>query len=238
MKPIIGLTSARIDSRFAVHEKYIEAIDRAGGVAIIIPSNDRESETYINMIDGILFTGGFDVQPSMYNAKANPKLETTDSIRDSSEYKLFHAAMSKQMPILGICRGMQIINVLLGGTLHQHVPDVYGDKIPHRYIKAGDSSAELTSSSFITHSVQVVKGSILNSISGDKLDCVSSHHQSLDRLGKGVKVVATSDDGVVEAIEIENYKKLVAVQWHPEQSALVDTKQQALFDNFILNCKQ
>jgi putative glutamine amidotransferase len=180
---------------------------------------------------GLLLAGGGDLHPSRYGGPPHPEIYGVDRDRDDIEFDLFSAARRTGLPVLAICRGFQVVNVALGGTLHQHLPD-HDLSIRHGEPVTGRSTF---------HSVEVTPGSRLAGLVGEEVEhCLSHHHQGVDRLGRGLHAVAWSDDGLVEAAEPdpepadgpERAGWLVAVQWHPELTAADDPVQQSLFDGF------
>ncbi len=218
-KPLIGLTSYRQRGQTGVWDTemamipafYIEGITRAGGVAVMIPPQEisaAEAKDVLSGLDGLMICGGRDVESTRYGQAPHEKAEKPDSLRDELEDHLLNAAIEMNLPFLGICRGAQMLNVNRGGTLIQHLPDVVGD---NRY--------QLGNGVFSPAKVRVAPQSILNQLIGDGVDNAALyHHQAIDALGSGLKVTAQTDDGIIEAIELENHPFGVAVQWHPEQT--------------------
>jgi putative glutamine amidotransferase len=190
---------------------YIEGITRAGGLAVMIPPQQIDAEgakSILSSLDGLMICGGRDVESARYGQTPHEKAEEPDRLRDELEDQLLNAAVELGVPFLGICRGAQILNVNRGGTLVQHLPDVIGD---NRYQKGGGVFTEMK--------VQVAPETTLSKLVGDSVtNAALYHHQAIDKLGDGLKVTAKSDDGVVEAIELENHPFGIAVQWHPEQT--------------------
>jgi putative glutamine amidotransferase len=190
---------------------YIEGITRAGGLAIMLPPQQltsAEAKDIVSSLDGLMLCGGRDIDPSRYGQSPHEQAEEPDKLRDSLEEQLLSAAIDADVPFLGICRGAQMLNINRGGTLIQHLPDVVGD---NRYQKG---NAEFTPAD-----VEVDKSSILGSLVGEKVsNAALYHHQAIDDLGKGLKITAKSEDGIVEAVELADHPFGVAVQWHPEQT--------------------
>ena len=167
-----------------------------------------EAKDIVSSLDGLMLCGGRDIDPSRYGQSPHREAEEPDKLRDSLEEQLLSAAIDADVPFLGICRGAQMLNINRGGTLIQHLPDVVGD---NRYQKG---NAEFTPAD-----VEVEKGSILGSLVGEKVsNAALYHHQAIDDLGKGLKITAKSEDGIVEAVELADHPFGVAVQWHPEQT--------------------
>ena len=190
---------------------YIEGITRAGGLAVMLPPqqlSDVDAKQIVSTLDGLMLCGGRDIDPSRYGQSPHSEAEQPDKLRDELEEKLLSAAIAADLPFLGICRGAQMLNINRGGTLIQHLPDVVGD---NRYQRG---NAEFTAAD-----VEIEKNSILGSLVGEKVsNAALYHHQAIDELGQGLKITAKSEDGIVEAVELENYPFGVAVQWHPEQT--------------------
>jgi putative glutamine amidotransferase len=198
--------------------KYLEAIGRAGALAIVVPPMPGPAiPALLDRVDGIVLSGGPDLHPDAYGAEPHAELGPTEPRLDAFELALARAADERDMPILAICRGMQVLNVARGGTLHQHIPDVVGDAIVHR--QAGASAEPI-------HTVNVAAGSRLQSILGHRHVHVNSfHHQAVDELGDGLTITARADDGTVEAFESAGNRFVLGVQWHAE--CLVDHDEQA-----------
>ncbi len=219
MKPVIGLTSYRQRGQTGVWDTqmamlpafYLEGVTRAGGIAVILPPQQVDSEDARNLLaglDGLVITGGRDVEAARYGHESHEKAEKPDLLRDLLEDELISAAIQMKLPFLGICRGAQMLNVNRGGTLIQHLPDVVGD---NRYLQGEGNFAHMQMS--------VREGSLLSSIVGEQVDNAALyHHQAIDEPGEGLQVVAYSPDGIVQAVEVEGHPFGLAVQWHPEQT--------------------
>ena len=219
MKPVIGLTSYRQRGQTGVWDTemamlpafYLEGVTRAGGLAVILPPQQVDSEEARNLLaglDGLIITGGRDVEAARYGHESHEKAEKPDLLRDLLEDELISAAIQMKLPFLGICRGAQMLNVNRGGTLIQHLPDVVGD---NRYLQGEGNFAHMQMS--------VREGSLLSSIVGEQVDNAALyHHQAIDEPGEGLQVVAYSPDGIVQAVEVEDHPFGLAVQWHPEQT--------------------
>ena len=212
MKPRIGLTTtpgAVEDRRVEqVNQAYVDAVVRAGGLPFVLPVLDPDDAgTALLALDGLCVTGGGDVEPSLYGALPVAEVYGLDPGRDAYEMALVRAAARAGLPVLGICRGSQVLNVALGGSLVQHVPAVTGVEHCRR-----DRAYEFV------HRVRVEAGSVLAGVAGGTDVPVNSlHHQAVDRLGAGLRAVAWSEDGVIEGIESDGGPtRLLAVQWHPE----------------------
>ena len=218
--PLIGLSTYRspaqmdgYDTDFvALPAQYLEAITRGGGVGVLIPPQPLQSDEALRILrslDGLVVCGGWDIEPSRYGQEASDKLEATDPLRDETEMTLLGAALELDMPVLGICRGAQILNVHLGGTLHQHVPDVTGSD---RYRKPGGL--------FTKEDMVLEPHSRLARIfSGDStVPGPVQHHQAIDQVADGLVVAARGPDGIVQGVEAPGKTFCVAVQWHPEEN--------------------
>jgi putative glutamine amidotransferase len=208
--------------------KYLEAIGRAGALAIVVPPMPGPAiPALLDRVDGIVLSGGPDVHPDAYGADPHAALGPTEPRLDAFELALARAADERDVPVLAICRGMQVLNVARGGTLHQHVPDVAGDGVTHRQQGAAGEPI---------HTVNVAAGSRLQSILGHRHVHVNSfHHQAVDQLGEGLEITARADDGIVEAFESSGSRFVVGVQWHAE--CLVDLAEQAaLFTALVDAC--
>jgi putative glutamine amidotransferase len=212
----------------ALGMKYLEAIGRAGALAIVVPPMPGPAiPALLDRVDGICLSGGPDLHPEAYGAVPHPELGPTEPSLDAFELAFARAADERDMPILAICRGMQVLNVARGGTLHQHLPDVVGDAITHRQPGAPGEPI---------HDVTVAAGSRLHSIVGHRHMHVNSfHHQAVDVLGDRLTITARAEDGTVEAFESGGSRFVVGVQWHAE--CLVDHDEQAaLFTALVDAC--
>ena len=191
---------------------YVEGVNRAGGVAVLLPPQPVDTgiaERVLDGLDGLIITGGRDVDPASYGQRPHPATDEPDAAnreRDALEFALVDGAIRRGLPLLGICRGAQVINVALGGTLHQHLPDVIG----HTHHQKGNAV-------FSTSAVRTVPGTRLAALIGDCSDAQCYHHQAVDRLGDGLIVSAQDTDGVIEAVELPGANFVLAVQWHPEE---------------------
>lgn len=195
---------------------YFEGVAMAGGIATLLPPqpvDDVIAERILDGLDALVITGGRDVDPAAYGSPPHPATDeaTPDSrLRDAFELALVRAALRRRLPVLGICRGAQVLNVALGGTLHQHLPDVVG----HSRHQQGNAV-------FSTSSITTVAHTRVAQLVGPNTDAQCYHHQAIDRLGDGLIVSAADTDGVIEAVETDPHRYpdhwVVAVQWHPEE---------------------
>jgi putative glutamine amidotransferase len=219
--PIIGVTTRTAPVQpshlpsIMVQKSYTQAILEAGGLPLLIPSDIGENgwKVLINRLDGILFTGGGDIAIEYFNGEPNPAVYGIDASRDALELGLARDAAASAKPILGICRGLQVLNVALGGTLYTHIPDQLTSTIEHDY--PGEDSIQARTT--LLHPVSIQAGSCLNDILGvTSLKVNSLHHQGIKDVAPGMKAVAYAPDGLVEGLELANHPFAIAVQWHPE----------------------
>lgn len=227
--PLIGITTygQNEEDRYSLPAPYISAVRRAGGVPVLLPPGETAIETLITRIDGLVLAGGGDIDPELYGGEMHPETYMVDPDRDLLELGLTRHILSEGLPTLAICRGCQMVNVALGGSLHEHLPDVVGDEILHRLPPAEPTS----------HAVSLVDGTgLAELLDQPTFDAASWHHQAIKRIGRGLRVAAHAPDGTIEAAELPEHRWLYAVQWHPELTAEVDPLHQALFDELVGNC--
>jgi len=224
IRPVIGLTTYKQRAQTGVWDVtaaflpavYFEAVQRAGGIPVLLPpqpASDEVVSRVLDGLDGLIVTGGADVDPARYGQEPGEHTDTPHLERDAWEDALLSAAIERELPFLGICRGMQVLNVNRGGSLHQHVPDVIGTD---RFRLGGGE--------FATNVVETEPGSGLDALVGAKLPVKSYHHQAVDAVGDGLRVTARTDDGIVQAVELEGVPFGLAVQWHPEEDAAEDAR--------------
>lgn len=228
---LIGITPSWEDKRWVLNRTYVSAVRQAGGLPVILPvsTDPDEAERLVVEIDGLLLTGGSDVDPYFYGEEPDPRLDMCWPERDRSEIELTRRVVAAGKPLLAICRGHQLLNVAAGGTLHQELEPAV-NRIQHR---------QKTVASCVTHSVQLFEGSILRQIAQtDRLRVNSLHHQAVKAVAEGFRVSAMAPDGVIEAIESERHCFAVGVQWHPEETADHDDCSKQLFRAFVLACRQ
>ncbi|NJL22447.1 MAG: gamma-glutamyl-gamma-aminobutyrate hydrolase family protein [Leptolyngbyaceae cyanobacterium SM1_3_5] len=228
-RPVIGITTySRSEANdFTLPATYVDAIQAAGGTAVLLPPQPNP-EPLIEVLDGLIFAGGGDIDPARYGSLPNETVYLVDADRDEFELKLAALILKSQLPTLGICRGMQILTVASGGDLIVHVPDAYGGRIQHRL----DHPRRPT-----PHLVQASPNSRLsNLLEAIEFEIVSWHHQAIKTVPPDWKPVAQAADGLVEAIEHQQHPWLIAVQWHPELSP-DDPVQQQLFRSFVRACR-
>ncbi len=216
--PIIGLTTYLQQAQTGIWdvrasflpEVYFDSVTRSGGIAVLLPpqpASDAVIARVLDGIDGLIVTGGRDVDPSRYGQEPHPTTDAPSLERDAWEDALLRGAIERELPFLGICRGAQVLNVALGGTLIQHLPEVVGST---RYQLGGGNFNDVP--------VEVEAGSELSELVGGEVVGKMYHHQSIDRVADGLSVSARSADGVIEAVELDSVPFGIAVQWHPEQS--------------------
>jgi len=213
--PLVGLSTAVETARYGVWEEraallryaYVSAISRAGAAALLLPPMDLDPAPVLSVLDGVVVTGGPDIDPSRYGATPHVQTDAPRQERDAWEVALCQAAIKMELPLLAICRGLQVLNVAMGGTLHQHLPDIVGHDF-HR-VRLGQSHR---------NSVMVEPESAVASILGRETTGLCHHHQALDRLGRGLQAVGFAPDGTVEAVELPGPGFVIGVQWHPEDN--------------------
>jgi len=217
-RPLIGVT---LDAEkpggyskfpwYAARENYFSAISAAGGLPVALPHDPEQAEDYLARIDGLVVTGGaFDVDPSYYDGGAKHGTVVTKDRRTAFEFAITQGALKRDMPVLGICGGQQLLHVVLGGRLIQHIPDAVKEALAHEQPNPRDEAG---------HMVHVVPGTKLHTIVGtDELPVNSAHHQAAEDEPAGVIVNARAPDGVIEGIEAPAYRFCLGLQWHPEFS--------------------
>lgn len=206
---------------------FVSATEQVGGVPLILPiSSPENAKTYINTIDKLLLAGGQDVDPFLYGEDPHPLLQGTNPERDLFEQALIKEALAQHKPIFAICRGLQILNVTLGGNLYQDL-SLYSDwSVRHLQVP--------TAPEFATHKITVEKNSLLETIVGTNYQVNSYHHQAIKHLATSLKVTALSPDQIIEAVEwIDDSQRLLAIQWHPELTYKKQANELALFDYFV-----
>ena len=223
-KPVVGITTYLTKAAFGVWDldaalvpaDYVRAVTRAGGVPLLVPPGAEAPET-LDAVDGLVFSGGSDLDPDLYGEQ--PHAETVGVVRERDDFELdlMREALARDMPILAICRGSQVLNVALGGDLEQHVPD-----------RVGTDVHKDTPGVFAEHDVEVLAETRLSSILGDRHDVKSHHHQGYGELGSGLRVAARAPDGTVEALEDPARRFTLGVLWHPEAG-----EDMALFETLV-----
>jgi putative glutamine amidotransferase len=215
MRPLVGITTytgqevtwgAWTVSAALLPLAYVEAVEHAGGRALLVPPIRDSVEETLHALDGLVLSGGEDVDPRLYGAEPHSETHASAPERDRAELALLGAALERDMPVLAVCRGSQVLNVLRGGDLVQHLPDVLGHE-QHKH----------TPGMFADHGVELRSGSRLAGILGERAPVKSHHHQGFGRLGAGLQAAAQAEDGTVEALEDPGRRFAVGVLWHPEE---------------------
>lgn len=188
-----------------VPAQYVQSVEQAGGRPLLVPPTEEGLEETLDALDGLVFSGGSDLEPEMYGQDAHEETYGAVRERDEAELALLSAALERNMPVLAICRGSQVLNVALGGDLVQHLPEVVGDE-KHKH----------TPGAFADHDVEVEPGTRIGELIGDRAPVKSHHHQGFGRLGEGLVEAARAEDGTIEAIEDPSRRFALGVLWHPE----------------------
>lgn len=235
--PVIGVTldiekaakgaySAEIDW-YALRQNYVTAISKYGADVILLPHEVGSVDSYLKIIDGLVVTGGhFDIPPEIYGVDNVHEKVTTKDNRTKFEFDITRKAIDKKIPFLGICGGEQLLNVVCGGSLIQHIPDEIENALEHEQKTTHDKPA---------HKIEIVKGSLLHKITGvTELQVNSSHHQAVKDPGKRISVSATAPDGVIEAIELTSQPFCLGVEWHPEYE--ISEQESRIFASLVEAC--
>jgi putative glutamine amidotransferase len=212
-KPIIGITTYVTPARWSYWERevalipvdYVRAVERAGGRPLLVPPSEDGVEETLDAVDALIFSGGADLDPDLYGQDPHPETKGVNPERDRGELALLEAALARDMPVLAICRGSQVLNIARGGDLVQHLPDVVGDE-KHKH----------TPGTFADHDVKLDEGTKLAAVLGGHAPVKSHHHQGFGRVGNGLRVAAHAQDGTIEAVEATDRRFTVGVLWHPE----------------------
>lgn len=229
--PLIGITTYHRNEKGYIQlpGQYADAVRRAGGIPLLIQPGEPRMDELMTILDGIILSGGGDVDPALYTDKKHEKVYWVDQERDQSEMELARRSLDENKPLFCICRGLQILNVALGGTLITHIEDEVEEAIAHRQPPRDP----------IAHEVAIKSDSLLADImESANVTTASWHHQSIDQIAPGLEVVAKASDGVIEAVEMPGNPLLIAVQWHPELTAHEDASQQKLFDELVRLAKE
>ena len=214
MKPVVGITSyaeevtwgAWVEAAALVPLSYVHAVERAGGRPLVVPPSEDSIDETLAVLDGIIFSGGSDLDPAHYGAEPHPETDEAREVRDRAEMALLMAALDQDMPVLAVCRGSQVLNVARGGDLVQHLPDTLGHE-RHRH----------TPGAWSDHDVKLEPESRVGGLLGEHAPVKSHHHQGYGRIGEGLRETGWADDGTVEALEDPLKRFAVGVLWHPEE---------------------
>jgi len=212
-RPVVGITTYLVPAKWSywdteaalVPADYVRAVERAGGRALLVPPAADGVQETLDAVDGLVFSGGADLNPELYGQEPHAQTSGVVEERDRAELALLEAALARDMPVLAICRGSQVLNVARGGDLVQHLPDVVGDE-KHKH----------TPGAFADHDVTLEEGTRLSALLGDHAPVKSHHHQGFGRVGEGLRVAAHAEDGTIEAVEDPSHRFALGVLWHPE----------------------
>lgn len=233
MKPKIAIfASVDAERAGAVLHTYVHAIEESGGLPLLIPymKHTEFLDEITDLCDGFLFTGGGDADPTLYGEKILPECGKIEPLRDAWDFAAAARALESGKPIMGICRGIQVLNVALGGTLYQDIPSQYKTDILH---------SQTNGLHAYSHSVQIVKDTPLHALTeSDKIPANSFHHQSIKDLGRGLVPMAYAPDGIIEAVYSQELPYLRGYQWHPERLFDADEHHKKIFSDFITACKE
>ena len=237
MKPLIGLTPTpellQMEHgsfrRHALSDNYSLAVESAGGIPVMLPAHLQDIESVLDHLDGVIITGGGDIDPIRYGQDVHPKTDGIDPERDAFELAVMTSALTRDLPILGICRGLQMFNVALGGTLVQDV----GDLLPHATEHRQQSLHIHHEETFQTAVLAAGDHPLRSLVAGETLEVNSFHHQGIDTLADALEVMATTEDGLIEAVYVPEATHAMAVQWHPEMLAPHQHEAAAIFQSLV-----
>lgn len=224
--PRIGLTTygRNQENWYSLPAQYVDAVRRAGGIPVLLPPGEPRLAEWLTTIDALILPGGGDLSPTHYSGHAHDKIYMVDADRDHDELAMARDIIATGLPTLAICRGMQVLNVALGGNLIEHLPEFVGKGLAHRGANRGP----------VPHAVSIEPESRLAKVMGTSAsEPTSMHHQAVRRIASGFDIVAHAPDGTIEAMEMPTHPWLIAVQWHPELTAADDPAQQRLFDALV-----
>lgn len=233
LKPIIGISSSLNEHVLSVPSDYIQAITKFGGVPIILPNIEGDAiDCIVQLLDGLLLTGGGDIDPTLFNEEPHQNLGSITPERDEFEIAVIEKMLKLNKPILGICRGMQILNIAIGGDMYQ---DIYMQSQSNLL-----QHTQLAPRTHASHFVKVLKGSMLSDIVQlEKIKVNSFHHQAVREIPNNFKTCAVASDGIIEAFESTVHSFVMGLQWHPEcLLAKNDLASTAIFKSFILSCEK
>jgi putative glutamine amidotransferase len=230
MKPVVGITAyaeevswgAWVEAAALVPLSYVRAVEQAGGRPLVVPPGEDSIEETLSVLDGIVFSGGSDLDPNHYGAEPHPETKEVREGRDRAEMALLKAALERDMPVLAVCRGSQVLNVALGGDLVQHLPEILGHE-GHRLLPGEWSD----------HDVRLDPESRVGDMLGERTPVKSHHHQGFGQIGEGLRETGWADDGTVEALEDPIRRFAVGVLWHPEEG-----EDMALFEGLVQEARR
>jgi putative glutamine amidotransferase len=230
VRPLVGITTYVTQARWGSWEQeaalipaqYVQAVERAGGRPLLVPPSEEGIEETLDALDALIFSGGSDLSPGTYGQDPHPETYGVVPERDDAELALLTAALERDLPVLAICRGSQVLNVALGGDLLQHLPEVVGDE-KHKH----------TPGAYADHDVSIEAGTRIGTLLGEHAPVKSHHHQGFGRLGSGLVETARAEDGTIEAVEDPSRRFTLGVLWHPE--AAEDLK---LFEELVNEARE
>ena len=229
MKPVIAiLAEITNDRKTNFNHQYTKAIESTGGIPLLLPytDNGESMDAFVDFCDGFLFTGGADIDPARYGEAVSERCGEIQSFRDAFEFEMLKKILATGKPVMAICRGEQLVNVALGGTLYQDIPTEAPSDISHSQKEPRFSPS---------HSVNILDNTPLRTLMGtDRIAANTFHHQAIKKLGEGLTVMARADDGTVEAVYLRGYNYLRAYQWHPERLFETDPHNRRIFEDFIV----
>jgi putative glutamine amidotransferase len=237
MKPVIGISPSPDDvefghgrfRRYALSDTYTRSVLAAGGIPVILPPHADAIDDLLDSLDGVIFSGGGDIDPVHWNEEPHDQAYGFDEERDAFELEAIRKAVARDMPMLGICRGIQTVNVALGGTIVQDIPDLLPGALQHRQQEDGKKR------DVPSHTVTIKEGNnpLYRAVGQATMETNSFHHQSIRELGEGLEVIATAEDGVIEAVWNPAMTFGLAVQWHPEMLAAEHAPHASIFTALV-----